>query len=497
MSDHALRVFQKRVLVVAVVLHAIAAWFSSGYYADDEHYQVVAFAQQRMGELPKHELPWEYEAHIRSALLPSVAYVAIRACRAWLSTDPFIIAFLLRAITAVCAVFVVRRFIAAALPMVRIEHQRLFVALSWFLWFLPYQHVRFASETWSGLLFVLGLSTVLSRSGSARSMLTVGLCFGLSMLVKPAMGIACMSVCLWWVLGSVDRRRLSVLLIAGLLLALTAGSVIDAWFYKGFYPVLGNYARMAITGDGPRTFEAYPWYSYLPWTIKYALWPIGALLVTALLWSSYRAPRSLLVLCIWPYLIALSIIPHKELRFLFPLADLSPLLLVLALQALGESALARMMTRPVVLVPLIAINACGLLVSATTAAGSGRTRLAEAMWRNATGRSTSTGYDFEDDLIWKARIPSFYLPPDTRDSGAFHPCARSLETIAPSAPDLLIMREPDRASGACLPDRMGYVFVAVAEPDWSCTPLLLYNADRPQRLVMYARETRTSRPSEP
>lgn len=495
MSDRPLRAFQKRVFLVAVVLHAIAAWFSSGYYADDEHYQVIAFAQQRLGELPGYEMPWEYEAHIRSALLPSVAYMAIRACRAWLSSDPFIIAFLLRAITAVCALFVVRRFIDAALPMVKLEHQRLFIALSWCLWFLPYQHVRFASETWSGLLFVLGLSTVLSRSSSARSMVTVGLCFGLSTLVKPAMGIACMSVCLWWVLGSVDRRRLSVLLIAGLLLALIAGSVVDAWFYKGFYPALVNYARMAISGDAPRSFEVHPWYSYLPWTIKYAVWPIGALLVAALLWSTYRAPRSLLVWCIWPYLIALSIVPHKELRFLFPLADLSPLLLVLALQALGESALARMMTRPGVLVPLIAINACGLFVSATTAAGSGRTRLAETLWRNVTGRSTSIGYDFEDDLIWKARIPSFYLPTGVGDVGICDPCSPANALAGTPTAELLVVQESYDSS--CTPEALGYRPLIRSESELATQFLDLYNSERPRPYVLHAHEARTSRPSEP
>ena len=47
-----LRAFHQRVFAAAIVAHAITAWYSGGWYGDDEHYQVIAFAQQRLGDLP-------------------------------------------------------------------------------------------------------------------------------------------------------------------------------------------------------------------------------------------------------------------------------------------------------------------------------------------------------------------------------------------------------------------------------------------------------------
>lgn len=496
MGDHPLRAFHQRVFLVAILLHAIAAWFSSGYYADDEHYQVIAFAQQRMGELPANELPWEYDAHIRSAWLPSLACAAIGAGRAWLTTDPFIIAFLLRAITAICALAVVRRFITTALPLVKIGQQRLFIGLSWSLWFLPYQHVRFASETWTGLLFLAGATTMLSADRRKWTGLVTGALFGLSLQVKPAMIIACLGASAWWAWNSNERIKRSAIMLGGMILAIAAGALVDLWFYRDFHPTLWNYMRLAVLGDDEHTFEVYPWYSYFAWLVKYGIWPIGMLLLVALLWLSYRMSRSWLMWSIWPYLIVLSIIPHKEVRFLFPLVDLAPLALVLAWQEVKSERVRKVLRQRAVSFPIIVVNTIGLWVSCSSAAGGGRTRLAEALWRNGTGQATAIGYDFDDDRIWKARIPSFYLRSNVRDLGVFHPCAHSLDVGDPFIPEEVIMREPDAASSACVPDRMGYVRVAASEPDLSRLLLLFYDPHRPGRSVLYQREARTSYPSE-
>ncbi|HNK41804.1 MAG TPA: hypothetical protein PL002_11480, partial [Flavobacteriales bacterium] len=105
-----LRAFHRRVVLASIVVHAATAWFSTGWYGDDEHYQVIAFAQQRMGELPAHELAWEFDARIRSAFLPSIAYGMVHLCRTIAIADPFVIAFGLRLITALCVLLVVHYF---------------------------------------------------------------------------------------------------------------------------------------------------------------------------------------------------------------------------------------------------------------------------------------------------------------------------------------------------------------------------------------------------
>ena len=192
--------FHQRVWYAALVVHVITAWFSSGYYAADEHYQVIAFAQAKLGELNSADLPWEFEARMRSAFLPGIAYAVIGTCRKLITADPFIITFLLRLMTALFALVVVRTFVRSALAQVSDQLQRPFVLLSYFLWFLPYQHVRFSSETCAGLLLLLGLAQLLRSTERDRSWLMAGLCFCLCVQIKPAMLVACCGAMGWFLL---------------------------------------------------------------------------------------------------------------------------------------------------------------------------------------------------------------------------------------------------------------------------------------------------------
>ncbi len=492
--------FHQRVWYAALVVHVITAWFSSGYYAADEHYQVIAFAQAKLGELNSADLPWEFEARMRSAFLPGIAYAVIGTCRKLITADPFIITFLLRLMTALFALVVVRTFVRSALAQVSDQLQRPFVLLSYFLWFLPYQHVRFASETWSGLLFLLGLAVLLGNSVRIRSWLITGVCFGLCVQLKPAMIVACGGAICLGLLGSKTRGRTLVRLVSGGVIALALGAVVDTWFYNEPIHTLWNYLyknslSISKVHPLPVASETYPWWYYFPWIIKYGIWPIGALLLGSLVWLTYRTPRSLLVWCIWPYLVLVSAIPHKELRFLFPLVDLTPLVLVLAWQGIADSRLARTSKLWGLLAPLIAINACGLLVSSTTAAGSGRTFLARCVWKNTTkGMATPLAYDLDDTTIWEARIPSFYFPPGVWDIGRSDPCSGT-DTVAGSRiPDLLISAEA--MAGSCTASSKGYLFIARSETEATTLLLHLYNIERHGPYVLYAREARPSPPSE-
>lgn len=410
---------ERTIILIAIVVHGITAWFSSGFYAADEHYQIIAFAQAKLGELPYAALPWEYEERMRTALLPVVAYGVIRTCRTLVTADPFLIAFLLRSLTALFALLVVRRFVNVLRPRLSAPMRVPYVALSYLLWFLPYQHVRFSPETWSGLFLLLGLAGLLSASQQTRTWLVVGLSFGLCVLIKPAMLVACVVAVTWSLV--VDRQRYTIVprMLLGGLLALVIGLLADSWFYGEFTPTLWNYLHknaLSITRIQPLpvAVEPYPWFYYFPWIMKYGIWPIGTALLGSLFWLTYRRPRSLFVWCIWPYVAMLSMVPHKELRFLFPLADLAPAVLVLAWQDLWNTALFSRWsaTAQRALVAgawcLLLTNLIGLSIAGTTAAGSGSTRLAEQL-----GAETGSVYYCADkDTVWKIVIPTFYGGPE-------------------------------------------------------------------------------------
>ncbi len=506
MSATPLDAFHRRVLITALVVHAITAWFSSGYYAADEHYQVIAFAQHRLGELPANELPWEYGARMRSALLPGIAYCAIVGCRALLVAEPLHIAFLLRLTTALFALLVVRTFVRAVLPGIRSHLRRPFVLLSYFLWFLPYQHVRFSSETCAGLLLLLGLAQLLRSTERDRSWLMAGLCFCLCVQIKPAMLVACCGAMGWFLLNLLAKGRAFALLLGGGVAALALGVAVDNWFYGEPTHTLWNYLyknSLSISKVQPLPVldETYPLWYYIPWIVKYGIWPIGAMLVAALLWLTWRAPRSWLVWCIWPYLVLVSLIPHKELRFLFPLVDLAPLLLISAWQNIeGTSWLDHGVKRRVLL-PLLGllalVNTAGLITAGLTAAGSGRLRLVERMIAIHPSDPLTLGCAPNEPLIWEVRIPAFYLREDFEDVGTFDPCSTSSVLDARETPALLIGNFADEAVSGCIPESAGYRALARSEASWA-TPLLdLYNSERHGPYALYDLDPAPSRPSEP
>src|SRR5699024_5147533 len=91
-------------------------------------------------------------------------------------TDVYQLAFVLRAVTAVLAVWVIHGFVRSTLPYFNKKYHWAYIILSFSLWFLPYINVRFSSETWSGLLFMAALGILLQKKARNRKS---EICFGI------------------------------------------------------------------------------------------------------------------------------------------------------------------------------------------------------------------------------------------------------------------------------------------------------------------------------
>src|SRR5690349_17655776 len=65
-------------VVAAVLVALVAAWFNDGYLNADEHYQIIEFAQYKLGLQSSAALAWEFPAHMRPALQPWLAALWIQ-----------------------------------------------------------------------------------------------------------------------------------------------------------------------------------------------------------------------------------------------------------------------------------------------------------------------------------------------------------------------------------------------------------------------------------
>ncbi|MES1249531.1 MAG: hypothetical protein ABUL46_02555, partial [Chitinophaga rupis] len=139
--------FHLTILLIALVVYLTTAVYSEGYYYPDEHYQIVEFANYKLGRQDEARLPWEYKARIRASIQPAICYLFIKGCNAAGVTNPYVLAMTLRMLTALLSLTAIYCFVNASLQWVSPRYWYVYIPLSYFLWFLPYINVRFSSES--------------------------------------------------------------------------------------------------------------------------------------------------------------------------------------------------------------------------------------------------------------------------------------------------------------------------------------------------------------
>jgi phosphatidylinositol glycan class B len=342
--------------------------------------------------------------------------------------DPFVLTFLLRLLTVMLAFWSIPAFVRSTLHLIGPQLHRPYMLLSFFLWFLPFLNVRFTGETWSGLLFLLGLASLLSPKGKVSRYWHTGIFFGLAFLCRPPVLMMIAGAALWLAIIHKERPRNLFHLVIGMLSMMLSGIALDSWFYGSFSLTAWNYARMGMVGGGHHPFTSFPWWYYFAWTFKYAIPVFGIPILLAFGTMLVLRPKSIIVWVTLPFLLLHVLLPHKELRFFWPLAELAPWMLVLAAGACiarwpgrTEALLQRSVMVPIGIF-LMAINVVALSVVALTPAGSGSTRLAALIRDRWPGEAVHLNYLADERTVWEIRLPSFYLPPGSTDTLASTPC---------------------------------------------------------------------------
>lgn len=455
---------------LAIITLMACAWFGVGLQSEDEFQHVILLAEHLRGHADAASLPIDYHQGWRSMALPLIAAGVFEAAEQCGITSPFALTLLLRMLTAALALWAIGGFIRAVLPSVRGENRQAFILLSWLLWFVPVLHVRFSGEAWSGLLFLRGLTQLLD----ARRPQAIGAWWAAAVLVRPAAAILPLGAALWLMLVKREPWKRIGGMAVGALALLAVGIVADSLAYGRITFTLWNYAGAALTGEEAHRFTALPWYQHLLFGLKYAALPIGAALLAAVAVLLTLNPRHPVLWLLLPFLLAHSLLPNKEPRFLFPLAPLMPWLLMAAWDALCERwpAATRSAGAMRILFPFAAVNALALAIGGTTPAGNGRIRLAEAIHE----RYGSEAVHIDHLGDWRQWIPPFYLAPGSTE--AF------VERIVPGKEKrnhLVIARESRGLDRVQSLQRL-----AVAAPPWTHRFLAWYGLeDGYDPLVLY------------
>lgn len=342
-SPAPLAVFIRACLGVSLALHLTAAVFSLGFHHFDEQFQILEFANTKLGRSPVGDLPWEYRAQIRPWFQPGVAYLVARAAGAIGVENPFTWACLLRLLSSAMGWCTVALFAACVMNWVKSERlQRYTILALSALWFLPYLHARPSSESWCGSLFFLGfLPIVLAVQREQRRLsplfaLACGLSIGLSFQARYQAAILIVGGLLWCLRYAKLTRETWIALVAGGAASLAIGLLVDTWGYGELVFAPWNYFRVNLMEGKAAEWGVKPFWAYVPMVFLHGPPPLGILFILGAVGTWIGKPRFSLTWCTLPFFVVHCFIGHKEPRFLFPIAATAPILVAMAWQTLRQ-----------------------------------------------------------------------------------------------------------------------------------------------------------------
>jgi hypothetical protein len=338
-------------LAISALFFLTASIFSVGSYNPDEYFQVVEFASTKLGLSNPADLPWEYANEMRGWLQPAI-YVAVARLAEFVGIyRPLTLLFLFRLVTAIVVWSAVWSLIAVGRRWLeREEDRRLLYWVTALLWLLPFMAPRTSGETMSAAMVCFGVAALQCRlrlrTGPGLFGLSVlaGLAFGLCFEFRYPSVFMAAGAALWYLWVGPARILLLIALAIGSLLAVGAGCLADWWGYghltfPAYWYVYQNFFMGRAEALGTAPFFAY---LYLPVTSGGTVTPLLFTIVIATLTAWIRRPRSAVTWTTAPYVAILSIVGHKETRFLFPLIPFAPFFIVEAFTfAIGSNSTGR------------------------------------------------------------------------------------------------------------------------------------------------------------
>jgi hypothetical protein len=383
-------------VVVAVAVALLAAWFNDGFLNADEHYQIIEFAQYKLGVQPSSALAWEFAAHMRPALQPWLAALVIRVHHQAGVVSPYTIAWSMRLMSAILGLWVSLELCVRSLDTVSSRWARqAALFLSFFFWIVPTVHARFSSENWGGLWFAAGLCLLWDASDerhrrAGRSLmlgLAAGAVWGIAFYSRFQMAIAIAGAIVWLVLV---RRRLSLSLtiVAGFVMACVLNEVLDRWLYGVWTFAPLNYVWMNLVQGRAAAFGTQPWWMVMVYAATVLIPPFSVAILAMLAIGSWYGRRDVIVWSAVPFLVVHAVLARKDARFLIPLLYLLGPWFAVSVDALPQAVAAtldrwRRTTAARAGVAAFSVVNLAMLSVAIVLPGNDRIRLDDWLWRHS------------------------------------------------------------------------------------------------------------------
>jgi phosphatidylinositol glycan class B len=421
-------------------VYILTAVHSNGYHHPDEHFQLIEFAGLQAGWNYGFNLAWEYGAQIRPALQPMIAACMFKALNLFGVTDPLLLSMALRLLTAVLSLICIGIFVKSFLPSVQTGYRTAFILFSYLLWFLPAVNVRFSSESWAGLTLLPAVSIIYSGKNGKNGNVMAGILLGLSFVFRFQMATAILGLLLWLIIIRKEKIKDILYLLSGITAVVIAGTAIDSWFYENFVFTPWNYFKVNIVYDVASQFGVSPWFFYFREILMRPTLFIGLIILLSMLVLLLYTYKHILLWCIVPFMLVHSLIPHKELRFLFPVVNFVPLIVILAFQTVKSICRERFNTAFVPLLIIAAfVNTGGLAMMSFKPAMYGNVNMIKHIKKHCTGQVNLYTIAYSNPYSEGLLSARFYSNPQVQ----FHGLSEILDNFSErqfSKHDLIILQ---------------------------------------------------------
>lgn len=315
---------------MAVLINSITAYFSIGYFHPDEHFQIIEFAEYKANNSTESSLPWEYQANIRPAFQPFLAFSLISFIRFLGLNESFLIAFIIRLFQSFLSIVSIFLFLNV---YVKKSELNKYLFYTYFLWFIPFLSVRFSSEILAASLFLIVLYNLKKLE---PNYFVAGILAGFSFQARFQLGFMIAGLIIWIILYAKPGNKRIFNFFSGITITFIVAIILDYWLYGKFTFPPYNYLFSNILENKAAGWGTESWYWYFEKTIINTLPFFGIIIIPLLFYYFIKNLKSELTFSIIPFLLIHIIVGHKEFRFLFPIAFIIPFIIITTINLLKE-----------------------------------------------------------------------------------------------------------------------------------------------------------------
>src|SRR5690606_1468188 len=196
----------------------------------------------------------------RSTVQPTICMIILQVASLIGIHDPHRQAALLRIISGMIAVAAISFFLKKTVPLVEKKFHIAYILLSYFLWFIPYNSVRFSSETWSALAFLVAVGLCINVDNAKRKHVLIGALLGISFVFRFQTAILSGGLVLWLIFIERENKIHLVKLISTAITVAFIGLCVDFWFYSRFTFSFWNYFMANLIEGKVNNFGVSPWH---------------------------------------------------------------------------------------------------------------------------------------------------------------------------------------------------------------------------------------------